>query len=450
MKTQLLVTKEGKTCLMKHCLRWMCLLGACVWSDASAVDAPAYDDGFELPAIDSFWTKTNQNSTTTLQSSVVHGGGQAVRFSASGGGQKETHLTHDFTQLQYGKASVWVRDSMEYIYFSIGCSNTTNGDSFGIGVQDWDTSAYYSIAGKTSYARSVGWHLFTIEASAGSLRALIDGQVVYSGAGGRRFNKVRLSMTGPGGGTIYFDDFHFESWLPPEIEVELPATTPIASGATWNAGTVIAGEPQQANVVIRNTGEGHLLNLNASVEDATGTTFSLALSAGSSIPPGSQQTFLLSTAPTTSGSKAAVLRIASNDADENPFVIHLQATALSTLDDSDSDGMNDAGEHKLAALGFDRTVPQSALVQAYFSAANTNGLFTTSQVHAIHAGAPILSRDPISGVFTLTLGLQRSTNLQNFDPMPMSGSQVNVNGEGKVQLQFNGSGNAAFYRIGAE
>jgi hypothetical protein len=415
---------------------------------AHAVDPPSYSDGFEAASISTFWTQNNQNTTTTLQSTTVHGGAKAVRFSASGGGQKEAQLTHVFTQQQYGRMSVWVRDSKEYIYFSFVAYNGASPVG-GIGVQDWDGSAYYSTTAKTSFARTVGWHQFTVEFSSTGYRALIDGQQVATGAA-THFNKVVLSMSGPASGTIYYDDFTFESWLTPEIEVELPQGAALADGGSWNGGIAIVGEPQTIPLVVRNTGEGHLLNLAASLEEGSGTSFALTIPPGSTVAPGAQSIFSLSVAPQTGGGKSATLHLTSNDGDESSYDIQLSVEALSTTQDSDLDGMNDVGEYKLAALGFDRAISQSAMVAAYFAAANSNGLFTADQMRAVHLPAPVLSRNPATGVFTLTMALQQSPDLQSFQPMTVSPSNVFVNEAGKLEIRFTPSGNAAFYRVSAD
>lgn len=200
---------------------------------SASFETGSFTDGFEAATIDPSWTKINQNTTTTLQASVVHSGAQAVQFTTTTAGQKQAHLEHVFAQKQYGTVSVWVRDPKQYIYFSLGLSNTDTGSTWSIGVQDWDYSAYYSVAGKTSFARTVGWHRFVIEMGETSIRALIDGQVVYSGAGGQQFNKVALNMSGPGStGTVYFDDFVFESWLKPVIEGFTPASGLVGSSVT--------------------------------------------------------------------------------------------------------------------------------------------------------------------------------------------------------------------------
>jgi hypothetical protein len=148
-----------------------------------------------------------------------------------------------------------------------------------------------------------------------------------------------------------------------------------------------------------------------------------------------------------SGARTASLQVASNDVDENPFDIALSGTAYSTTLDADSDGMNDWGEVKLSALGFDWQTPNTALVSTYYENAAAAGLFTTTQVQDLNVGIPLMQRNHATGEFTLTIGVDKSTNLSTWTPMPMTGPQLLINGQGKLEFRFNSPDNAAFFRL---
>ncbi|MEI6916302.1 MAG: hypothetical protein WCL39_14300 [Armatimonadota bacterium] len=238
--------------------------------------------------------------------------------------------------------------------------------------------------------------------------------------------------------------------LQPELDLQLPGGEAVANGGSWDGGACIIGEPQAFSFTIRNTGAQVLSGLAASVEGANATDFLVNLPAGISIPPRGSVVFNLTVAPTTGGTKSATLRITSNDTDENPYLVQLSALALSATNDADGDGMSDAGEFKLRSLGFDWQVAQPEMVTAYFAAATTNGLYTKSQVQAMHVGSPLLVRDPVTGMFTLTLGLHQSTDLLHYEPMPMSATNATIDGDGRLELRFPPSGNAAFFRLSAQ
>jgi hypothetical protein len=76
---------------------------------APAADATSFTDPFEGATLDSFWTSGAQNGTITFPATDrVHGGTQAVRFNATGSGQKELSLSHQFSKPLFGTVSTWV------------------------------------------------------------------------------------------------------------------------------------------------------------------------------------------------------------------------------------------------------------------------------------------------------------------------------------------------------
>jgi hypothetical protein len=112
--------------------------------------------------------------------------------------------------------------------------------------------------------------------------------------------------------------------------------------------------------------------------------------------------------------------------------------------------MNDAAEFNLAALGFDWQVSQPEAVATYYAGANSAGLYTTSQVHAVHLGTPLLARDPFSGRFRLIVGVSKSTDLSHFTAFPMSAPQTAINANGELEFSFDSPDHAAFFRVEAK
>ena len=62
-------------------------------------------------------------------------------------------------------------------------------------------------------------------------------------------------------------------------------------------------------------------------------------------------------------------------------------------------------------------------------------------------GAPLLMKDPGTGQFKLTIGVQKSTNLFDFSPFPMTAPQTLINRQGKLEFQFTVPDDAAFFRL---
>jgi hypothetical protein len=77
---------------------------------------------------------------------------------------------------------------------------------------------------------------------------------------------------------------------------------------------------------------------------------------------------------------------------------------------------------------------------------NPYGLFTTSQMHGLALGRPVLDIDPVTGKMNLRLGLTRSSNLTSWSDLSVLPADVGLVG-GKLDLQITPEGNAAFYRL---
>jgi len=78
---------------------------------------------------------------------------------------------------------------------------------------------------------------------------------------------------------------------------------------------------------------------------------------------------------------------------------------------------------------------------------NNYGLYSLSQVQALHVGPPLLTKDSASGKFKLTIGVEKSTNLVNFSPMAIPVGAATINAQGEVEFEFTSPDNAAFFRI---
>jgi hypothetical protein len=82
------------------------------------------------------------------------------------------------------------------------------------------------------------------------------------------------------------------------------------------------------------------------------------------------------------------------------------------------------------------------------TASSNNTLYTQSQLQALNVNSPLLAKGT-NGQFTLTIGVQRSTNLTSFTDLPLNsaGASTVIDGSGKLQFTFPGSNNAAFFKL---
>jgi len=230
----------------------------------------------------------------------------------------------------------------------------------------------------------------------------------------------------------------------PEIDVTQSAIA-INDGGSKDFGPATSMRPAILTFVIRNTGNSNLTGLGISIDGPSATQFSLpSLPTAPVSGPSGSTTFTVAFTPVGVGTKSATLHISSNDSDENPYDITLSGTGLSSTLDSDGDGLNDAAEFQMEALGFDWQVSQPAMVNVYFANAETGGL---GNGQGLYVDAPRLIKDPSTGLFRLQIGIQKSTDLLNFTPFPIAAPQVTISPDGKLEFEFASPENAAFYRL---
>ena len=248
----------------------------------------------------------------------------------------------------------------------------------------------------------------------------------------------------------------------PEIAIEQPLGTNIADGGTKALGAAIVGSGADFVFTIKNSGTADLLLTGSpsriAVSGPDASMFTVVAQPSSVVVASTgTATFTVRFTPTSAGTKTAALLLPNNDADEGPFDIVVTGVGLDFSTDTDGDGLNDATEFQLAALGFNWQVSQPALVSTLFqnlggarSNLNAVGFYTSAQVQALNVGTPLIQKNATTGAFTLTLGVQKSTNLINFSPFPMTAPQTLINGAGQLEFQFTVPGDTAFFRIQAQ
>lgn len=113
----------------------------------------------------------------------------------------------------------------------------------------------------------------------------------------------------------------------PEIVVESPLNTNVAVAGSKSFGSVVVGANTSLTFTIKNTGTADLTGLSITKDGADAGMFTVTSypSAPVSGPSGST-TFTVRFTPVSAGSKSAVIHIANNDSDENPFDITLSGS----------------------------------------------------------------------------------------------------------------------------
>jgi uncharacterized delta-60 repeat protein len=230
-----------------------------------------------------------------------------------------------------------------------------------------------------------------------------------------------------------------------EIAVEQPPGANLMDGSANVAfGAVLVGSTVSRTFTIKNTGNADLIGLGITFDGAAAADFTVTANPTAPVPgPSGSTMFTVRFAPTVAGVKTATLHLASNDSDENPFDIALTGRALAPNADDDGDGVTNAAEVNLASVGFDPIVDSTTLITLL----RNNGLFRAADMQNLAIGSPLLMRDPGTGHFHLSIGVERSPNLTGWLPLTGFTPTYDVL-TGRIDLEFlPDASNAQFYRV---
>ena len=116
----------------------------------------------------------------------------------------------------------------------------------------------------------------------------------------------------------------------PEIAVERAGGNLTDGSSSVNFGSVQTGSSSgNQTFTIRNTGNANLTSLSLSKSGGQTSEFINSGLSTTTLTPGASTTFTVRFAPGSTGSRSTTFRIASNDANENPFDIALSGTGTS-------------------------------------------------------------------------------------------------------------------------
>ena len=145
---------------------------------------------------------------------------------------------------------------------------------------------------------------------------------------------VAFRTEGSSVGPTYWDSASLtvQSSVNPDIVVEQPAGFPLANGSgTVDFGSVSGGSSGSRTFTIRNAGATNLTGLAATVGGANPSDFVAGPPGVTTLASGISTTFTVTFTPPASGTRNAVLHIASNDPDDNPFDVALTGSRNATL-----------------------------------------------------------------------------------------------------------------------
>jgi len=119
----------------------------------------------------------------------------------------------------------------------------------------------------------------------------------------------------------------------PAIAVEQPPGTPLGSGtSTVDFGSAVTGTAAPLTFTIRNTGTATLSGIVATADGTNGADYAITTQPAASLPASGTTTFTVTFNPPATGTRTAVLHIASNDPTWNPFNIILTGAGSASAD----------------------------------------------------------------------------------------------------------------------
>ena len=152
-----------------------------------------------------------------------------------------------------------------------------------------------------------------------------------TGLGSTATTYVRVRATNALGTTTGGEIF-VTTYSTAEISVEQPTDAPLTAGAsTVDFGIVAPGNTAVRTFTVRNLGASTLSGLAMTLNGTAAGDYVAGASGATSLAPGESTSFTVTYTPSLPGARAATLRIASNDGDENPFEVLLTGTSHLTV-----------------------------------------------------------------------------------------------------------------------
>lgn len=114
----------------------------------------------------------------------------------------------------------------------------------------------------------------------------------------------------------------------PEIALRQPAATELPSGEARSFGSLALGATGSLSFRLDNTGTALLTGLTLVTEGEQADDFTPSAATLPDIAPGNSANFTVAFTPGARGTRSTELRITSNDADENPYIVPLTGTGV--------------------------------------------------------------------------------------------------------------------------
>jgi len=138
----------------------------------------------------------------------------------------------------------------------------------------------------------------------------------------------------------------------------------------------------------------------------------------------------------------------TSDGSLTELSFNISGLALSLESDSDGDGINDLAEYHLSGLGFDWQRSQPNRVDDYYEFSSLTGLFTKEEAGGITVGTTVVDIDSTTNTAGVVIGLQESSDLQNYTPINADPSKLSIDNTGRILYEIEAADGKKFYRAG--
>ena len=224
------------------------------------------------------------------------------------------NLTNGVSTNDFGSVAVGANTSMTFTVTNTGSTNLTG---LMIAIDGADSTLFTVTTNPAASLPPGGSTTFTVRFAPVSMG--LKNAVLHLANNDINNNPFNLALTGTGtGGAVV-----------PGIAVQQPLGTNLVSGAgTNNFGSVGVGTNATLTFTITNIGTANLTGLVITIDGANSALFTVTTNPAAPVIPGGSTTFTVRFAPVSLGAKNAVLHIANNDVNNNPFNIALAGTGI--------------------------------------------------------------------------------------------------------------------------
>jgi hypothetical protein len=179
-----------------------------------------------------------------------------------------------------------------------------------------------TFAGNTNYNITDGINTFQVRVSNGTSvvgMAIPTGPITITGLVGQFQANYQI---------LPRDNNDIVTYVAPQQEINIK----IGGATILTNTTYVIGNTVSTNVTVENYGVGILTVSDIIFSGADAADFSVSTTT-LSVAPGSSETFEITYTPNGNGTRSAVLEITNDDADENPYIINLDAVGVDGLAD---------------------------------------------------------------------------------------------------------------------